>query len=141
MQEPAIIEAGAAPLVQTTVRRRHLEMYPLLKQEIDRLTAGYSSPCLGLFGAFAGAFVSLLITDLTASLVEPMSTRFVDATVITGCAALGFLLFAIRDWRAALRIVSQLNTEIVDVEVIQTAQAVANLPVMRDLGEHLKPPL
>jgi hypothetical protein len=71
-------------------------MYPLLKQEVSQLAAGYSSPCLGFFGMALGAFVSLFITDCTASLVEPLKTRFIDATVLTGIATLVFLVFAAR---------------------------------------------
>jgi hypothetical protein len=104
------------------MRRRRLEMYPLLKQEIEHLSAGYSSPCLGFFGAFVGAFVSLLITVLTAPLNEPVKTRFVDATLITGIGTMVFLVFAGRDWWRARQLVANLKTEIVDVDVIQQPQ-------------------
>jgi hypothetical protein len=94
-------------------------MYPLLKQEIDRLMRGYGSPCLGLFGAFGGAFVSLLITDLTANIDEPAKRYFIDSTVMTGCAAFVFFLLAVREWWEARRIVADLKKEIVEIEVVQ----------------------
>lgn len=121
-RETAKFLPGADPLVQTTVFTRKLRMQLLLKQEIDRLVDGYSSPSLGLFGLFFGAFTSLLITDLTAGITEPTKRYFVDATWGTGALAIVFAVFAVRDWLGARKILSDLESERgVDVDVsVQT---------------------
>lgn len=98
-------------------------MLLLLKQELDRLVDGYSSPCLGLLGLFFGAFVSLLITDFTAGFVDPTKRYFMDSTVLTGCGSLIFAVLAVKEWRRARRIVSDLEIEKgVEVAVAVRAQ-------------------
>jgi len=121
-RETAKFLPGADPLVQTTIFTRKLRMQLLLKQEIDRLVDGYSSPSLGLLGLFLGAFVSLVTTVLTAGIIEPAKRYFVDATWGTGAPALVFAVFAIRDWLGAREILSDLESERgVDVDVsVQT---------------------
>jgi hypothetical protein len=110
-QAKSQIQPGQEPLVQTTVLRRKLKMLLLLKQEVDRLVAGYSSPCLGLFGLFCGAFLALLIADIVAGLVEPTKRYFVDATIITGAGMVIFLWFAGREWWNARKVVADLEKE------------------------------
>jgi hypothetical protein len=122
MDELAKYHPGEEPLVQTTVARRRLKMLLLLKQEVDRLVDGYSSPCLGLFGLFFGAFGSLLITDLTAGITEPIKRYFVDSTVGTGFGSIIFLLFAVREWWRARKVVNDLEIE-KGVEVDVAVQA------------------
>jgi hypothetical protein len=122
MEEIASYHPGEEPLVQTTVIRRKLKMLLLLKQEVDRLVEGYSSPCLGLFGLFFGAFVSLLITNLTAGIADPAKRYFVDSTIGTGCLALIFAILAVRDWVKATKVVADLNDE-KGVEVAVAFQA------------------
>lgn len=123
MDELAKYHPGDEPLVQTTVARRKLKMLLLLKQEVDRLVDGYSSPCLGLFGLFFGAFGSLLITDLTAGIAEPMKRYFVDSTVGTGLGSAIFCVFAVRDWLRAKKIMTDLEIEKgVEVDVAVQAQ-------------------
>ena len=119
MDELAKYSKGEEPLVQTTVTRRSLKLNLLLGQEVDRLVEGYSSPCLGLFGLFFGAFSSLFITDLTAGIAEPMKRYFVDSTVLTGFGTVIFLIFAVREWLRAKKVVSNLFDEkrVVDVAV------------------------
>ncbi|SPF44657.1 hypothetical protein SBA1_550022 [Candidatus Sulfotelmatobacter kueseliae] len=93
-------------------------MLLLLKQEIDRLVEGYSSPSLGLFSLFFGAFLSLLITDFTGGLVEPVKMYFVLTTILMGCLSLAFAVFARRDWRNARKVIEDLEDEKgVDVDV------------------------
>lgn len=119
-QETAIFRPGGDPLVQTTVFRRRLKMYLLQKLEIDRLVEGYSSPSLGLFTLFCGAFISLFITDFTAGLKELTKLYFVLTTVLMGCLSLVFGLYAKRDWQKAKDIVREWEGERgvdVDVEV------------------------
>jgi hypothetical protein len=122
MAENITYHPGEEPLVQTTVIRRKLKMLLLLKQEVDRLVAGYSSPCLGLFGLFFGAFTSLLITDLTAGIAEPTKRYFVDSTIGTGCGTVVFGVFAVREWWNARKIVTDLENE-KGVEVDVAVQA------------------
>lgn len=110
-QAKSQIQPGDEPLVQTTVLRRKLKMLLLLKQEVDRLVAGYSSPCLGLFGLFFGAFVALLIADIVGGLGEPTKRYFVDATVITGAFAVVFFWLAAREWWNARKVVADLERE------------------------------
>jgi hypothetical protein len=110
MEEIAKYSPGE-PLVQTTVARRKLKMLLLLKQELDRLVEGYSSPCLGLCGLFFGSFGSLLITDLTAGITEPMKRYFVDSTVVTGFGTIIFLILAVKEWVRARKIVADLEIE------------------------------
>lgn len=86
-------------------------MLLLLKQELDRLVEGYSSPCLGLCGLFFGSFGSLLITDLTAGITEPMKRYFVDSTVVTGFGTIIFLILAVKEWVRARKIVADLEIE------------------------------
>jgi hypothetical protein len=111
MDEIAKYSPGDEPLVQTTLIRRKLKMQILLRQEVDRLVAGYSSPCLGLFGLFCGAFTSLIITDLTAGLTEPSKRYFVDSTVGTGCLTVIFFALSAREWWNARKIVDDLENE------------------------------
>jgi hypothetical protein len=111
MDEAPRIGPGEEPLVQTTVLRRRLKMLLLLKQEVNRLVAGYSSPCLGLLGLFFGAFLALLIADIAAGLVEPTKRYFVDATIITGAGTIVFLWFAGREWWNARKVVADLEKE------------------------------
>jgi hypothetical protein len=110
-EQLAKFSPGPEPLVQTTVIRRRLRMNLLLKQEVDRLVSGYSSPSLGLLGMFFGAFGSLLITVLTAGIAEPMKRYFVDGAEITGIATIVFLLFAANDWKQARKIIADLEKE------------------------------
>jgi len=92
-------------------------MYLLQKQEIDRLVEGYASASLGLFGLSFGSFLSLLVTDLTAPLLEPVKRYFVDGTVITGLASIVFLVFAVREWLRAKKVMADLEKEVsVDVD-------------------------
>jgi hypothetical protein len=124
MDELAKYSPGDEPLIQTTVIRRKLKMQLLLRQEVDRLVAGYSSPCLGLFGLFSGAFTSLLITDLTAGLTEPTKRYFVDSTVSTGCLVVIFFALSAREWWSARKVVSDLENEKgVEVNVAVQAQS------------------
>jgi|ERR1039458_5376005 hypothetical protein len=123
MEEAAKYSPGDEPLVQTTVIRRRLKMKLLLRQEVDLLVAGYSSPCLGLFGLFAGAFGSLLVANLTVVIPEPSKRYFVDSTVITGCLSIVFLMLAIREWWKARKVVTDLENEKgVEVDVAVQAQ-------------------
>jgi hypothetical protein len=124
MEDNAKYHPGEEPLVQTTVIRRRLKMLLLLKQEVDHLVNGYSSPCLGLCGLFSGGFLSLLIADLTAGITEPIKRYFVDSTVVVGCGAFIFLVFALRELRSARRILADLEDEKgVEVDVAVKAQA------------------
>jgi hypothetical protein len=102
-----------------TMRQRKLEMYPLLDQEVRQLGSGYSSPNLGLSGAAFGAFISLLITDLTALPPEPTGSRFINATLICGIATLAFGVLAIREWWKSRQIIAQVRKETVDVGIVQ----------------------
>jgi len=86
-------------------------MVLLLKQEVDRLVAGYSSPCLGLLGLFFGGFLALVIPLKTVNLPDPTKRYFFDATLITGLGAVVFLLFAIREWWNARKVVIDLDSE------------------------------
>ena len=103
--EKAKFLPGQDPLVQTTVYRRDIEMYLLQKLEIDRLVEGYSSPALSLFTLFLGAFISLLITVLTAGLKDMTQMYFVISSIVLGCLSIVFAVYAYKDWRKAKNIV------------------------------------
>jgi hypothetical protein len=131
MDEIPRIGPGEEPLVQTTVARRKLKMLLLLKQEVDRLVAGYSSPCLGLFCLFFGAFVCLWITDITAGIAEPTKRYFVDATVASGLASIAFGVLAFNEWRNSKKIIADLENEKgVDVDV--SLQTRSNITEQKD---------
>ena len=74
-----------------------------------------------------GAFVSLFVTVLTASLTEPIKTRFVEATLICGIATLAFFLLALREWWNARQFISTLEKEVVEVTVIQEPETISEL--------------
>src|SRR5271166_5381222 len=121
-QELLAIREGSGPLVQTTMKRRRFEVYPLLKQELRQLAAGYSSPALALCGIFIGAAVGFVITDLTVTTLTPqMANRFADFTFLSvGLAAVSGVR-AFFDWRKSCRIIADIEKETVEVDVIQPA--------------------
>jgi hypothetical protein len=94
-------------------------MYSLEKHEIDSLAAGYSSPALGLAGAFFGAAVTLLATFYSVSLPEPTATRmFIGGW---SCAGLTMIcsMVALQNWRKARQMKKDVTTEVIEYEVEQ----------------------
>lgn len=86
-------------------------MYPILSQELDTLKSGYTSPHLTLFGAFFGAAIALWITVETIPLPEVTSTRMYLALYVLAGATVLFLIFSIRDWIKAHRIIKRIEKE------------------------------
>jgi len=107
------------PIVLATMKRRKLEMYPLLKQEVTQLIAGYSSPAFALFGVFFGALSALWITCETGGLVEPLKSRFFAYAYISGGLAAICLLRAIREYLDAKTLIATIEKEIIEVRVVQ----------------------
>jgi uncharacterized membrane protein YjfL (UPF0719 family) len=107
------------PLVLTSVKRRRLEMYPLLKQEVDQLKGGYTSPALALLGIFLGAAIAFAVTVATVSLPAPMDRKFTDFAYLSFGLAIICTVRCISDWIKANKIVSNIEKETVEISVIQ----------------------
>lgn len=94
-------------------------MYPLLKQEVDQLKAGYTSPALGLLGMFVGAALALGLTCITVALPPQMERRLTDFTYISIGLAIICVARVISDWVKANKIVANIEKETVEVSVVQ----------------------
>ena len=64
-QQPSVYRAEDMTAIR--YRKRNLEMYPMLEQELRTLAGAYSSPHLALCGMSFGAFSSVMITLATVS--------------------------------------------------------------------------
>jgi hypothetical protein len=115
----ATIQPGGAPLIQTTVRRRRLEMWLITNQELRQLRGGYSSPALTFLGLCLGAFCSLSIAVCVGGLTDTIKRYFVDAMQLSALLTLLFGWLAARDWCNARNIISELQRETVDIDALQ----------------------
>lgn len=104
-------------LTVISYRRRTLEMYPILDQELRTLVSGYTSVYLALFGIAFGAFVTLLITLLTVTLQEAVHRFFQDATLITALFSVILGIMAGRDWWRSSEEMKKLKKETKEVDV------------------------
>jgi hypothetical protein len=101
-------------ITSITHRRRNLIMYSLQKHEVDSLKAGYTSPCLALFGLFAGAALTLWLTYWTVTVTESVSNKLFFSALSTSGLAVICLAFSIREWCAANRIIQTVMSETVE---------------------------
>jgi hypothetical protein len=104
-------------LTVISYRRRTLEMYPVLHQELRTLVSGYTSVYLALFGIAFGAFLTLLITLFTVPLQETVHRFFQDATLITAGFTVLLGVMAGRDWWKSSEEIKRLNRETKEAEV------------------------
>jgi hypothetical protein len=118
-QERSIIRPGADPLVLTTMRRRKFEMYPLLKQEVDQLKAGYTSPAMALFGIFLGSGLAFALTRASTTLPPLLDARFLDFAYLSFGLALICAVRAGIEWWKATQIVANIEKETVEVSIVQ----------------------
>ena len=115
-RQPSVYRAE--DLTAIRYRKRSLEMYPMLEQELRTLAGGYSSPHLALCGMSFGAFSSVTITLGTVStLTESAKNKFSAALLIMGVFTLYFGLMAIRDWNRSRKIISQIRKETVEAVI------------------------
>jgi hypothetical protein len=116
------------PVTTVTHRKRNLVMYSLQKHEVDVLRAGYSSPCLGLFGLFAGASLALWLTYEQWSPPDPIANRIWSGCLI--CAGLavicGFL--AVREWWNCRTVMDTLTEETVEFVVEEKRETTPQSP-------------
>jgi len=110
---------GAEPLVLTTMRRRRLEMYPLLKQELDQLKAGYTSPSLALLGIFLGAGLACFLTHISATLPATLDRWLIDVSLISAGLSIICAFRALVEWNNARKIVNSIQRETVEVNVLE----------------------
>lgn len=103
--------------VMISYRRRTLEMYPVLHQELETLVSGYTSAYLALFGIAFGAFLTLLVTVMTLSLSDAMHRFFMDATLITALFSVVLGVMAARDWWKSRDVMKKMRKETTEVEV------------------------
>jgi len=94
-------------------------MYPLLKQEVDQLKAGYTSPALGLLGMFLGAALAFGLTCITVTLTPQMDRRLTDFAYLSSGLAIICVVRVVSDWMKANKIVSNIEKETIEVDVIQ----------------------
>lgn len=97
-------------------------MYHVLKQDLDRLAAGYMSIHLGMFGVSFGAFVSCGITYATAQLQEPLATRFLVLSFVFGVLSLYFGAMALRDYFRARRDIQRIKEETTTERIVVVAK-------------------
>jgi carbon starvation protein CstA len=101
-------------------RPRNLEMYPMLRQEVELLVAGYCSVYLGLFGIAFGALATAYITAKTVVLSESDRRFFWTVVVITAFLSLTFGVLAIRDVWNSRAVMDRLRKETRQIEVRET---------------------
>ena len=108
-------------LTEICYRRRSLEMYPMLRQDLDILVSGYSSVYLSFFGIAFGTFVTVIMTLKTVALPEADHRLFSDVAVITLSFSALFGVLAARDWWKSRGVISQLRKETVEVHVTEAS--------------------
>ena len=101
LNQPGAPYSASDYTVKLDWQKRSLKVVPVFEFEIRNLIAGYSSIYFGLFGAFCGLGSSCLTTYLTASLSEPLKSRYFSATLIFLCFAFVFLVMSIKEWATA----------------------------------------
>lgn len=114
-------------LTVISYRRRTLEMYPVLNQELETLVSGYASVYLALFGIAFGALLTLLVTAVTVSLSDAVHRSFVDATLITGLFSVMFGVLALKDWWKSRGVLKKLRKETTEVEVREAFGTLADM--------------
>jgi hypothetical protein len=112
---------GASPQADTSYRvqdltvikyrKRSLQMYPLLEQELQTLVSGYGSVHLGLFGAAFGASVSLGVTLETVPMADSLRHDFFTATLVLVLASVYCGVRAILDGVRSRKLIKQLRKE------------------------------
>ncbi len=115
----------ARPQTTVTHRKRNLVMYSLQKHEVDVLRAGYSSPCLGLFGVFGGATLALWLSYSQWKPPEPIATRMYDATLICGGLAIICAFLAAKEWWNAKQLVDTITEETIEYVVEEKKEPVS----------------
>lgn len=86
-------------------------MYHVLRQELDELIAGYTSINLGFFGLAFGATLAIFITCTTASLQEPIKSRYWISFFVFALFTVYFFSMAVREWRNAQKKIDKIKAE------------------------------
>ena len=101
------IRAGDST-VKLDYQKRSLKVVPVFEFEIRGLLSGYVSIAFGLFCLFVGLGASCLTTYLTASLGEPLRSRYFSAALIFLSFAFVFMVLSIVEFFKAQRVAKDL---------------------------------
>jgi uncharacterized membrane protein len=104
-------------LTVLSYQRRSLEMYPMLRQELEMLVSGYCSVYLALFGIAFGTLVTAYITAKTVVLSESDRHFFWTVVVITAFFSVAFGVLAGRDVWNSRAMMNRLRKETRQIEV------------------------
>jgi hypothetical protein len=107
----SLSKAAEQPYTVITCRKRTIEMYHVLRQELDDLIAGYTAINLAFFGITFGAALALLITCTTAGLSEPLNSRYWFSFLGTGLLTAYFAIMSRKEWLNARKKVEQIKAE------------------------------
>lgn len=105
-----------------THHKRAIEMYHVLKQELDILISGFSSLHMALFGIASGAAITCYVTYNTAQLPEPLKTKYWMATFLTTVLAIYFGLMAGKDWFKARKEIQRIKNEVTTETITVTTK-------------------
>ena len=107
----SLSKGSEQPYTVITYRKRTIEMYHVLRQELDDLVAGYTSINLAFFGITSGAALAIFLTCTTAGLSEPLKSRYWFSFFGTGLLTVYFGIMSMREWRNARKKVDQIKAE------------------------------
>jgi hypothetical protein len=105
------------PYTIITHRKRTIEMYYVLRQELDDLISGYTSVHLGFFGITLGATLTLFVTCTTVPLGEPWKSRYWSVFILSAFATVYCGSMAIREWLRARTKINHIKAETVSERV------------------------
>ena len=105
------------PYTIITHRKRTIEMYHVLRQELDDLISGYTSVHLAFFGITLGTTLTLLITCTTVPLQEPWKSRYWSVFFLSAFAAVYCGVMATREWLQARGKINRIKAETVSETV------------------------
>ena len=100
--------------------KQRIEMYHILRQDLDNLISGYGSIHLTLFGIAVGAALTVIITYYAVPLQEPIKTRFWAAGVISIVISVYCGIMAYRDWCRARDHIKRIKEDTEQSEVTVT---------------------
>ena len=104
-------ESRVTPITVAVVPR-HVEVYPLLGEELDAIAGDAHSIHLTLFGISIGALVTLAITLGTGQVTSALAfAGFVGASVAAFGLSTLFGLLALRDWRRHQALIRNIKRE------------------------------